>query len=70
MKELSRRHRDVAALVARGLSEKAIAHDLGLKVMTVREYIRDGASRIPGEGQPRSRLLLWFLNISTDQTPK
>lgn len=66
--ELSRRQAEVAALVARGLSDKAIAHELGLNVLTVRTYVRDGAKRLPGaSGAARSRLLLWFLNIVQDE---
>lgn len=65
--ELSRRQAEVAALVAKGLSDKAIARDLGLSVMTVKTYIRDGARRIPGEAAARNRLLLWFFNIVQEE---
>lgn len=68
--ELSRRQAEVAGLVAKGLSDKAIAHRLGLSVLTVRTYARDAAKRIPGEGQPRNRLLLWFFNMVTTEDPK
>lgn len=69
MKPLSTRQAEVASLVAKGLSNKAIAHDLGLSVLTVQSYVRDGAKRCPGEGQPRSRLLLWFFNIVSPEDP-
>ncbi|MBL8346212.1 MAG: helix-turn-helix transcriptional regulator, partial [Rubrivivax sp.] len=37
---LSPREREVAALVARGLTDKAVARELGLSVSSVRTYLR------------------------------
>lgn len=62
--ELSKRQREVAERVAKGFSSKRIAHDLGLSTRTVEEHIRVTAERLPGDGQPRHRILLWFFHIS------
>lgn len=40
MESLSPREREVAALVARGLTDKAVARELGLSVSSVRTYLR------------------------------
>lgn len=61
---LTTRQAEVVALVARGLSDKAIAREMGLSVDTIKEHIKAAASRIPGEGKSRHRLTLWFFNIS------
>jgi DNA-binding NarL/FixJ family response regulator len=66
MTDLTRRQAEVVALVARGLSDKAIARDMGLSVHTVREHIEGAASRIPGDQRPRSKLSLWFFNLTDD----
>jgi FixJ family two-component response regulator len=66
---LSTRQAQVAELVARGHPDKVIAQRIGLSVYTVREYVKEAAARIPGEGWPRQRLTLWFFNISDDEPP-
>lgn len=63
--ELSKRQREVAEGVAKGFSNKRIAHDLGLSVRTVEEHIRLAAGRLlPRDPRPqRERILLWFFHI-------
>lgn len=63
---LTRRQREVAELVARGLSDKAIARELDCSVRTVEAHIAEAARRIEGEGRPRHRLTLWFLSPEQD----
>ncbi len=60
---LSRRQAEIAAYVAKGLPDKAIAAKLNLSVRTVQNHIRDAASHIPGSATPRHRLTLFFFNI-------
>ena len=59
---LSTRQAEIAQYVAKGLPDKVSAERTGLSVHTVREYIQKAAARLPGEGWPRQRLLLWVLN--------
>ena len=66
MKKLTRRHIEIAERVGKGMTDKEIAGDLGLSVLTVRTYVRNAGKRIPGEGWPKHKLLLWFLNIKED----
>lgn len=66
---LTKRQAEVAERVGRGMTDKAIARDLGISVFTVREYVRDAAERLQGHygaGWPRHQLLLWFLNVRED----
>lgn len=63
---LTQRQTEVAELVARGLSDKRIAQELGVAVETVRSHIQEAASRVPGDGRRRYRLTIWFLNVSED----
>lgn len=55
---LTPRQREVADLVARGLSSKAIAKELGVSVRTVHCHVRQAARRLPGYGAPRFKLLV------------
>lgn len=66
---LTRRQAEIAALVARGLSDKAIAREASISPLTVRRHIHAAAERIPGAGKPRHRLTLWFLSITEDGDP-
>lgn len=65
---LTPRQAAIVELVARGLSDKAIARETGLSVDTVRQHIQRAANRLPGEGRPRHRLTLWFFNISDEDS--
>ena len=58
---LTPRQKEVAELVAKGLSNKRIARDLGINVETVNEHIRKAAGRLEFDGKPRYKLVLWFL---------
>ena len=60
---LTPRQREVAELVARGLSNKKIAHNLGISVETVNAHVRNAAERIPIAGRQRYRLILWVLTL-------
>lgn len=66
MTDLTRRQAEIAARVARGQSDKMIAREMGLSVHTVREHVSEAASRIPGSWAPRTKLTLWFLNLTDD----
>lgn len=67
MPELTQRQAQVAERVARGLSNKQVAQDLGVSVETVRQHIREAAERLPGPAWPRHRLTLWFFQVGADQ---
>jgi DNA-binding NarL/FixJ family response regulator len=58
---LTERQAEVAERVARGLTNKEIARDIGVSVETVRVHISEAAERLPGTAFPRHRLTLWFL---------
>lgn len=58
---LTERQAEVAALVARGLSDRRIAAELGISPATARQHVRDAAERLPGAGPPRYRLTLYAL---------
>lgn len=66
MTNLTPRQAEIAAYVARGLSDKAIARETGLSVHTVRDYVAEAASRLPGDLRPRPKLTLWFFSITDD----
>ena len=58
--DLSPRHRQVALLLAEGLSHKKIALRLCLTRGTVRQYINRIADRLPDEKLPASeRVIVW-----------
>ena len=58
---LSPRQHEVAALVAEGKSNKAIARSLGITHGTVRQYLVRIAKRLPGDGPPRWRIMAWYI---------
>jgi DNA-binding NarL/FixJ family response regulator len=58
---LTPQQRTVAELVARGYSNKKIAREVGISPETVRDHIRGAADRIPGDGRPRYKLLVFML---------
>jgi DNA-binding NarL/FixJ family response regulator len=60
---LTPRQAQVASLVAKGLPTKGVAREMGLSVETVQEYIQNAAKRLPGDGHPRAKLLIWFFDI-------
>jgi len=61
--ELTPRQREVAELVARGLSDKAIARELGLSTETVKAHLKHAAERIPGDGRRRYKVMVWFFSL-------
>lgn len=65
--ELTPRQTEIAALVARGLSDKVIAARTELAIETVRVHIQNAATRIGGSGTPRHRITLWFFNIQEEE---
>lgn len=69
MNELTSRQAEIARLVARGLSNRAIARETGLALDTVKAHVSEAAARIPGDGRPRYRLILWVLNVSDERGP-
>ena len=64
--ELSKRQAEVVECVAKGLSDKRIAAKLHISIYTVRRHVQDAASHIPGDTNPRHRLLLFFLNLEAE----
>jgi DNA-binding CsgD family transcriptional regulator len=64
--ELTPRQSEIGRLVARGMSNKAIARHLGLTTHTVDHHISEAAARIPGDGQPRYKVMVMFLSIRDD----
>ena len=52
--------------VARGLSYKVIAAELGISVRTVHAHAEHAAARIPGDSPPRHRFTLWFFGVEED----
>ena len=64
--QLSPRQTEVAALIAEGLSDKAIARELDLSFWTIRSHITRIASRVPGAGPPRWRIMCWFIRNVED----
>lgn len=65
--ELTPRQTEIAALVARGLSDKVIAARTELAIETVRVHIQNAATRIGGTGTPRHRITLWFFQITDEE---
>ncbi len=66
MTPLSRRQAEVAERIAKGMSDKAIAHDMGLSINTIRNHVREAASRIPGPSYPRHRLTLFYFGLEAE----
>ena len=66
---LTPRQHEVALMVARGMSYKAIARDTGLSVRTVVNHVQNAALRINGTveaSRPRDRVMLFVLSIRDD----
>lgn len=64
--ELSVRQTQVAGCVARGLSDKRIATEIGLSVKTVQVHIQAAAAKLPGQSTPRHRIFLWYFGINEE----
>jgi DNA-binding NarL/FixJ family response regulator len=65
--DVPRGERDVARLVADGLSDKAIALALGFSVWTVREYIGRTVARLERDGDRSRRQVVarWYRTAAT-----
>jgi DNA-binding NarL/FixJ family response regulator len=62
--QLTHPQAQIVERVARGLPDKAIAHELKLSVDTVRHDIQEAAARLPrGDLRPRHQLTLFFLGV-------
>ncbi len=61
--KLSTRQLQVVERIARGMPDKAIAHDLGLDIETVRVHIQNAADKVPGPTPRRHRLTLFFFGL-------
>ena len=60
---LTPRQAEIAGLVARGMSTKAIASEAGISERTAEVHIQQAAQRIGGDTPPRHRLMLWFFSL-------
>jgi len=60
---LTPRQAEICSLVHKGMSNKAIAREMGLAIDTVNRHLRCAADRIPGSGRPREKCLVWFVSI-------
>lgn len=60
---LTPRQKEVAQLVAKGMSAREISGKIGATVGTVEQHIKQAAQRIPGDTAPRHKLTLWFLSF-------
>lgn len=58
---LTPRQQQVAEMVARGMSNKAIAQQTGISRETVNVHIRQAADRVQDEGKPRHKLTMFVL---------
>ena len=58
---LTPRQKEVAERVASGLGAKQIGRELNISPETVRDHVRNGAARLPGDGRPRLKLILFVL---------
>lgn len=65
---LTPRQKQVAGLVAKGLTTPEIAGALDVSRETVKVHIREAAERIGGDTPPRHRLTVWFL-LGADHKP-
>jgi len=59
---LTPRQSEIARLVAEGKSAKRIAREVGISPHTAEAHIRNAASRIPGDGPARWKLVLFVLS--------
>lgn len=67
MIELTPRQREVAELVAKGLSYKAIAHRLDISRRTVEEHVQAAAKAIALPCRPRAALTIFVLSSEETQ---
>jgi DNA-binding NarL/FixJ family response regulator len=58
MADLTPRERQVAELVARGLSVKGVARQLDVSPATVKVHVRNAGRKLPGDGPPRHRIII------------
>jgi DNA-binding NarL/FixJ family response regulator len=58
MADLTPRERQVAELIARGLTVKAAARALDVSPSTVEVHIRNAAAKLCGAGPPRHRITI------------
>lgn len=63
---LTPRQKEIATLVAQGLSYRRVARSTGLTVRTVTQHVIDAAARIPGPGTPRHKVTVWVARIEDD----
>lgn len=63
MEPLTPRESEIARLIARGLSRKAIADQLGISIHTVDQHMKNAAAKLPGKGSPKLRLVLFVVNL-------
>lgn len=59
--QLTPRQVEVARLVAAGKSAKRIADELGITIDTVNEHIQAAADRLPGDGSPKIKLVIFVI---------
>lgn len=60
---LTERQQQVVERVGKGMSNKAIARDLGISTRTVEQHVFRAAERIPGDGRQRYKILLWLFTV-------
>lgn len=60
---LTPRQHEVAQLVAKGMSNKAIARELDVSIDTVEAHVRDAAERLPVPGRARYRIMIWVFTL-------
>lgn len=65
---LTPRQAEICTLVSRGFTGKQIARKTGLSVKTVEAHVRDAARRIPCDGRPRYKCMVWFFSLKDDRT--
>jgi DNA-binding NarL/FixJ family response regulator len=56
---LTGQQRKVAEFLVAGLGYKRIAARMGIAERTVKMHVKRAAEGLPGEGSPRTKLLLW-----------
>jgi DNA-binding NarL/FixJ family response regulator len=59
VKPLTPQQRRVAVLLVGGLGYKRIAAGMGISERTVKMHVKHAVRGLPGEGSPRTKLLLW-----------
>ena len=66
---LTPKQREIAQLVAQGWTHKRISRETGLAIQTVKEHVRAAAERIPGDGPPKYKLIVFVLRSELDGEP-